>query len=100
MASLSNQIDFRRLVQKSLRREWTIIFANTTFILVICNQCLHDGPVLTTFESYCGMGKSWQKVGTMADSNGSLKYPQLLALMKCVLSFSRENAVPERDFYE
>ena len=46
------------------------------------------------------MGKSWQKVGTMADSNGSLKYPQLLALMKCVLSFSRENAVPERDFYE
>ena len=46
------------------------------------------------------MGKSWQKVGTMADSNGSLKYSQLLALMKCVLSFSRENAVPERDFYE
>ena len=46
------------------------------------------------------MGKSWQKVGTMADSNGSLKYPQLLALMKCVLSFSRENAMPERDFYE
>ena len=64
---------------------------------------IHTGNmqlVFTTFESYCGMGKSWQKVGTMADSNGSLKYPQLLALMKCVLSFSRENAVPERDFYE
>ena len=57
-------------------------------------------PVLTTFESYCGMGKFWQKVGTMADSNGSLKYPQLFALMKCVLSFSHENAVPERGFYE
>ena len=27
-------------------------------------------PVLTTLESYCGMGKFWQKVGTMADSDG------------------------------
>ena len=54
-------------------------------------------PVLTTFENCCGMDKFWQKVGTMADSEGSLKYPQLFTLMKGVLSLSRGNAVPERN---
>ena len=55
-------------------------------------------PVLTTFESYCGMCKFWPKVRTMEDTDGSLKYLQLLALMRCVLSFSHGNAAPERDF--
>ena len=32
-------------------------------------------PVSTIFESYFGMDKFWQKVGTMADSAGSFKYP-------------------------
>ena len=44
------------------------------------------------------MDEYWQKVGTMTDSDGSFKYPQLAALMKCVLSLSHGNAVPERDF--
>ena len=55
-------------------------------------------PVSTTFESYFGMDKFWQKVGTMADSDGSSKYPQLFALMKCMLSLSHGNAVPEKGF--
>ena len=44
------------------------------------------------------MDEFWQKVVTMADSDGSLKYPQLFALMKCVLSLSHGNTVPERGF--
>ena len=55
-------------------------------------------PVLTTFGSYCGMDKFWQKVGIIADSDCSFKYPQLLVLMKCVLSLSHGNAMPERSF--
>ena len=30
-------------------------------------------PVLTTFETNCSMDKFWQKVGTMTDSDSSLK---------------------------
>ena len=56
------------------------------------------GPVSPTIESYCGMDELWQKVGAIANSDGSLKYPQLFALMKCVLSLSHGNAVPERYF--
>ena len=44
------------------------------------------------------MDEFWQGVGTMADSDGSLTYPQLCALMKCVLSLSHGNTVPERGF--
>ena len=55
-------------------------------------------PLSTTFEGYCGMDEIWQKVETMVDSDGSLKYPQLFALMKYVLSLSHGNAVPERGF--
>ena len=44
------------------------------------------------------MDKFWQKVGIIADSDGSFKYPQLLVLMKCVLSLSHGNAMPERSF--
>lgn len=54
--------------------------------------------ISTAFESYCGMDEFWQKVGTMADSEGSLKYSQLFVLTKCVLSRSHGNAVPERSF--
>ena len=53
-------------------------------------------PVSTTFESYCFMDEFWQKVGTMTDSDGSLKYPPLFVLMKCVLSLSHGNAVSKR----
>ena len=44
------------------------------------------------------MCKFWPKVRTMEDTDGSLKYLQLLALMRCVLSLSHGNAAPERDF--
>ena len=55
-------------------------------------------PVSTTFEGDCGIDKIWQKVEIMVDSDGSLKYPQLFALMKYVLSLSHGHAVPERGF--
>ena len=54
--------------------------------------------VPTTFESFCSVDEFWQKVGTMEDSDGSLKYPQLFALKKYVVSLSHGSAVPERDF--
>ena len=44
------------------------------------------------------MDEFWQKVGTMSDSDGSLKCPQLFALMKCVLSLYHSNSVPGRRF--
>ena len=54
-------------------------------------------PVSSPLDGQCGMDEYWQKVGTMIDSDGSFKYPQLAAL-KCVLSLSHGNAVPERGF--
>ena len=84
--------------RKSLRGECTIIFASTTFILRNALSVYMMEPVSTTFESYCGMDEFWQKVGTMAYSDGSFKYPRLFALIKCVLSLSHGNTVPERGF--
>ena len=55
-------------------------------------------PVSSPLDGQCGMDDYWQKVGTMTDSDGLFKYPQLAALMKCVLSLSHGNAVPERGF--
>ena len=98
VARLPNWIDSRRLKQKSLRRECTIIFANTTFILGICTQRLHDGTSFNYIWNYCGMDEFLQKVGTMSDSDGSLKCPWLFALMKCVLSLSHSNSVSGRRF--
>ena len=49
-------------------------------------------PVSFPLDGQCGMDEYWQKVGTMTDSDGSFKYPQL------VLSLSHGNAVPERGF--
>ena len=42
-------------------------------------------PVSTTLEIYCGMDEFWQQVGIIADSDGSVMYPQLLTLMKSEL---------------
>ena len=39
----------------------------------------------------------WKSVGKMKDESGQMKYPQLLALVKCVLSISHGNCIPERD---
>ena len=44
------------------------------------------------------MDKFCWKVEAMADSDDSLKYPQLFALLKCVLSLSHGNALLERGF--
>ena len=40
----------------------------------------------------------WKSVGKMKDEKGQLKYPQLLALVKCVLSISHGNSIPEQGF--
>lgn len=40
----------------------------------------------------------WKSVGKMVDDLGQLKYPQLFALVKCVLSLSHGNSSPERGF--
>ena len=37
-------------------------------------------------------------VGTVCDEAGNLKFPQLLALVKCVLFLSHGNSSPERGF--
>ena len=43
------------------------------------------------------MDEFWQRVGTMTDSDGSLKHVSFM-LMKCALSLTHGNAVSERDF--
>ena len=40
----------------------------------------------------------WAKVGSLQNGHGVLKYPQLYALVKTVLSLSHGNACPERGF--
>ena len=40
----------------------------------------------------------WRFIGKMTGDNGKPKYPQLFALVKCILSLSHGNAVPERGF--
>ena len=40
----------------------------------------------------------WEKIDSLRDNKGSQKYPQLVALMKCVLSLSHGNSTPERGF--
>ena len=40
----------------------------------------------------------WKSVGKMKDENGQLKYLQLFALVKCVLSISHGNSIPEQGF--
>jgi len=55
-------------------------------------------PVSSPSDAQCRMDEYWQKVSTIIDSDGSLKYPQLTALIKCVMSLSHGNAVSERGF--
>ena len=40
----------------------------------------------------------WEKIGSMKDDSGHLKYLQLFSLVKCVLSISHSNSIPERGF--
>ena len=40
----------------------------------------------------------WKSVGKIKYEKGQLKYPQLLALIKCVLSISHANIILERGF--
>ena len=47
---------------------------------------------------YVRIDECWSKIGKLVDDRGSMKYPQLYALVKCVLSLSHGNAVPERGF--
>ena len=50
-------------------------------------------------SKYVRIDQYWSKIGEMTDDeNGSYKYPQLVALIKCVLSLRHGNAVPERGF--
>ena len=40
----------------------------------------------------------WEKIGSIKDDSGHLKYLQLFSLIKCVLSISHGNSIPERGF--
>lgn len=40
----------------------------------------------------------WRQVGHLKKCDGSAKYPQLYIFVKCLLSLSHGNAVPERGF--
>ena len=40
----------------------------------------------------------WRSVGTITGDDGKPKYAQLFAMVKCILSLSHGNAVPERGF--
>ncbi|XP_065643869.1 uncharacterized protein LOC136075251 [Hydra vulgaris] len=49
-------------------------------------------------SKYKRIDNYWSQVGTICDEAGNLKFPQLLALVKCVLTFSHGNSSPERGF--
>ena len=55
-------------------------------------------PTPSILETECKIDEFWQKVGSIKEKDGSSRYPQLFALIKCVLSLSHGNAVPERGF--
>ena len=40
----------------------------------------------------------WKQIGRLRNDKGALKYPQLFALVKCVLSVSHGKSTPERGF--
>ena len=40
----------------------------------------------------------WKSVGKMKDKSGQLKFSQLFALVKCLLSISHGNSIPEPGF--
>ena len=40
----------------------------------------------------------WRQINHLRDDKGALKYPQLFALVKCVLSVSHGNSTPEDGF--
>ena len=40
----------------------------------------------------------WRQIGRLRDDKGALKYPQLFALVKWVLSVSHDNSTPESGF--
>ena len=49
-------------------------------------------------SKYVRIDSYWAKIGKLLDGNGGLKYPQLFYMVKCVLSLSHGNSVPERGF--
>ena len=49
-------------------------------------------------NKFVRIDKYWSKIGELVDDKGCYKYQQLIALIKCVLSVSHGNAVPERGF--
>ena len=64
------------------------------YALDVCNM----KPLPKRDLTFVRIDKYWSSVGKMVDDNGFFKYPQLFALVKCVLSLSHGNAVPERGF--
>lgn len=50
------------------------------------------------FSKFVRADVYWDSIGKITNEEGVLKYPQLFALAKCVLSLSHGNVVPERGF--
>ena len=55
-------------------------------------------PVKPTWSKYRRIDEFWGKVEELDDHFGAKKYPQLVTLVKCVLSLSHGNTTPERGF--
>ena len=47
-------------------------------------------------NKFVRIDKYWSKIGELVGDKGCYMYQQLIALIKCVLSLSHGNAVPER----
>ena len=61
-------------------------------------ECGIDPPVQPAWSKYRRIDEFWAKVEEIVDDFGAKKYPQLVTLVKCVLSLSHGNATPERGF--
>ena len=53
-------------------------------------------PVDKNPSKYKRSDHYWNKIGEILDEDGSLKYPQLFSLVKCILSLSHGNSSPEK----
>ena len=55
-------------------------------------------PAQPAWTKYRRIDEFWGKVEELVDNFGAKKYPQLVTLVKCVVSLSHGNATPERGF--
>ena len=79
--------------------------------MAVCSSSRQQDSYWSRAEEMCGIESSrqikrkmkriddfWGRIDSLTDDTGAKKYPQLVAMIKCVLSLSHGNSTPERGF--